>query len=150
MDKALASHSAIKHVALAVFALLAMPASATPFFFSTGNVTNLMATATRPESPGKFEIESADDFALTSSTTINSATFTGLLTGGATIANIGEVRVEIYRVFPADSNVARTSGPPTFSTSQVPTRVNSPSDVEVDDRDTASGDLSFTTSVLNP
>jgi hypothetical protein len=59
----------------------------------------------------------------------------------------GEVVVEIYRVFPALSDVNRTSGPPTFSTSQVPTRVNSPSDVEHDGRATSSGDLTFTTKV---
>src|SRR5205823_2924209 len=107
-------------------------------------------TATRPASTGKFEIESADDFVLTSPTSITSATFTGLLTGGATIANIGEVRVEIYRVFPKDSDVGRTSGPPTFSTSQVPTRVNSPSDVALDTRDSgAVGELSFTTTQLS-
>jgi len=137
----------------AMLALVALPAWATPFFFSTGNVTNLMATATRPDSTGKFEIESADDFVVPtlsgpSNTTINSATFTGLLTGGATIADIGEVRVEIYRVFPALSDVGRTSGPPTFSTPEVPTRVNSPSDVELVDRDTASGNLTFTISDL--
>ena len=126
--------------------LTALPAEATPFTFNTGGVTNLMATATRPSSPGKFEIESADDFFLTSGTSITSATFTGLLTGAA---NIGEVRVEIYRVFSADSNVARTSGPPTFSTPEVPTRVNSPADVEFADRDTATGNLSFTTTLLN-
>ena len=100
---------------------------------------------------GKFEIESADDFVLTGATSITKATFTGLLTGGATPANIGEVRVEIYRVFPALSDVGRTSGPPTFSTPQVPTRVNSPSDVELDDRDTSPspGNLTFSTKVLS-
>src|SRR5215470_19681328 len=100
----------------AVLALLFLtdPAAASPFFFSTGNPDGKIATATRPESAGKFEIESADDFVLTGPTRITSATFTGLITG-ATAANIGEVRIEIYRVFPADSNVARTSGPPTFS-----------------------------------
>jgi hypothetical protein len=105
--------------------------------------------ASRPESTGKIEIEAADDFVTTASQTlITSATFTGLLTGGATTANIGEVVVEIYRVFPNDSNVARTSGPPVFSTSQVPTRVNSPSDVEFQGRDSAAGELSYTTSVV--
>src|SRR5215470_2112662 len=123
--------------AIGVCLLGVVPAAADSFSFSTGAVTNLMATATRPESPGKFEIESADDFFLSSATSITSATFTGLLTGGATTSNIGELRVEIYRVFPADSDVTRTSGPPTFSTPQVPTRVNSPSDVEFDDRDTS-------------
>jgi hypothetical protein len=116
--------------------------------FSTGNPDGLIATATRPESAGKFEIESADDFVLTSPTSVTSATFTGLLTGGATTANIGNVVVEIYRVFPALSDVGRTSGPPVFSTPQVPTRVNSPSDVELDGRDSSSGDLTFSTKVL--
>ena len=107
------------------------------FFFSTGNANNLMATATRPESPSKFEIEAADDFVLTAPTTLTSATFTGLLT--TPVPTVAQVRVEIYRVFPNDSDVARTSGPPTFSTSQVPTRVNSPSDVALDDRDSTAG-----------
>src|SRR5712675_1042608 len=107
-----------------------------------------MAMASRPESAGgKFEIESADDFALTKTTSITSATFTGLVTGNE---SVGEGRVEIYRVFPKDSDVGRTSGPPTFSTPQVPTRVNSPSDVALDDRDsTAGGGLTFSTSVLS-
>jgi hypothetical protein len=126
--------------------LFVVPAVAGPLFFSTGNPDGRMAAATQPSSPGKFEIETSDDFVLTSQSSINSATFVGLLSGGT---NIGEVRVEIYRVFPADSNVARTSGPPTFSTPEVPTRVNSPSDVEFDDRDTALGDLTFTTTLLN-
>ncbi len=106
-----------------------------------------IATATRPSSAGKFEIESADDFVLTTGTNITSATFTGLITGTSPISSIGEVRVEIYRVFPADSDVGRTTGPPTFSTPEVPTRVNSPSDVELEDRDTspAPGNLTFST-----
>jgi PEP-CTERM motif len=125
--------------------LSATPVSARVFFFSTGSPDGKIATASRPETWGKFEIESADDFALTSSTAINRATFTGLLTGGN---HVGEVRVEIYRVFPNDSAVKRTSGPPTFSTPRVPTRVNSPSDVELTDRDTASHNLTFSTRVL--
>jgi hypothetical protein len=132
-------------IVLSLAALLSVPAAADPFFFSTGNPNGLMAVATRPSTAGKFEIEAGDDFVLTSPTIINSATFVGLLTNGATV---GQVRVEIYRIFPKDSNVGRTSGPPTFSTPQVSTRVNSPSDVEFDDRDTASGNLSFTTTDL--
>ena len=110
--------------------LTTMPAAATPFFFSTGSPDGKMATASRPASAGKFEIESADDFVLTQSTSLTNATFTGLLTGAAPVADIRQVVVEIYRVFPKDSDVGRTSGPPTFSTSHVPTRVNSPSDNE--------------------
>jgi hypothetical protein len=105
-----------------------------------------MATASRPESAGgKFEIESADDFILGTKTSITGATFTGLLTNRAPLSSIGDVRVEFYRVFPNDSDVGRTSGSPPFSTPQVPARLNSPSDVELEDRDTASGNLTFTT-----
>ena len=138
-------------IAVLTFAAMVMPlpAAADPFFFSTGNPDGKIATAARPESTGKFEIETGDDFGLTSRTLINQATFTGLLTGGSTIANVGQVVVEIYRVFPNDSNVARTSGPPVFATPQVPTRVNSPSDVALDSRDSSSKSLSFQTSVLN-
>ena len=133
----------------AVSMLAAAQAWADPYSFSTGNVTNQMAVATRPSSPGKFEIEAGDDFLTTQQTTITSASFTGLLVGAGAAPTIGEIVVEMYRVFPSDSNVARTSGPPTFSTSQVPTRVNSPSDVAFDSRDSAtSGELSFTTTVL--
>jgi hypothetical protein len=124
--------------------LFALPAAADTTFFSTGNPDGKMATATRPSSAGKFEIESADDFVLTHTTSITDATFTGLLSGGATVSDIGEVRVEIYLVFPKNSDVGRTSGPPTFSTPNVPTRVNSPSDVELADRDNTSGNLTFT------
>ena len=131
--------------------LVVHSANADVFSFNTGIVTNAIATASRPETAGKFEIESADDFVTTGiQTSITSATFTGLLTGGATTANVGEVRVEIYRVFPALSDTSRTSGPPTFSTTQVPTRVNSPSDVALLDRSTTSGTLTFTTSLLSP
>jgi len=125
--------------------LPAVPAAADTTFFSTGGPDGSMATASRPESAGgKFEIESADDFILSTTTSITGATFTGLLTNRAPLSSVGEVRVEIYRVFPSDSNVGRTSGSPPFSTPQVPARLNSPSDVELEDRDTASGNLNFT------
>lgn len=129
---------------------LALPAAAEPFSFSTGGPTNFMASATRPDTAGKFEIESADDFILASPTAITHATFTGLLTGAN--PTIGQVVVEIYRVFPNDSDVGRTSGPlttPPFSTDKVPTRANSPSDVAFASRDSTAGELSFTTQVLN-
>jgi hypothetical protein len=113
---------------------------------------NSMAAASRPGSGGVFEIESADDFVLTTSTSITGASFIGLLVPGiGGIPSISEIVIEIYRVFPNDSNVGRTSGPPTFSTPEVPTRVNSPSDVATDSRDSATaGDLTFLTALLNP
>ena len=132
---------------LALTALCVGTAAADPFFFSTGDPDGKIATASRPSTAGKFEIETGDDFVLSTQTALHSATFVGLLTGGATPADIGEVRVEVYRVFPKDSDIGRTSGAPTFSTSQVPTRVNSPSDVALDDRD-SSGGLTFTTTPL--
>ncbi|HYP67622.1 MAG TPA: PEP-CTERM sorting domain-containing protein [Thiobacillaceae bacterium] len=139
--------------ALAVLGMLsslaAFPAAATAFSFSTGNTDGLMAMASRPGGGGLSEIETADDFVLTQGTQLTGASFTGLLTGGASVSDITSVTVEIYRIFPKDSDVNRTSGSPTFSTSQVPTRVNSPSDVAFASRDSTGG-LSFTTNELNP
>ena len=99
----------LKTLAALAFAavMMPLPAAADPFFFSTGNPDGRIATAARPESAGKFEIESADDFGLTAQTSITGATFTGLLTG--VTPNIGQVVVEIYRVFPNNSDVGRTS-----------------------------------------
>jgi hypothetical protein len=111
------------------------------FNFSTGNPTNAMASASRPDLPGSFEIESADDFVTGSQTSINSASFTGLIVPGAGgTPSVSQVTVEIYRVFPLDSTL-----PPT---GQVPTRNNSPSDVALDSRDSAAGSLNFTTVAL--
>jgi hypothetical protein len=140
---------ALSIVTVAVLLFWSEPASAVPFFFSTGNVDGLMATASRPSSTGKIEIESADDFVVSGGTLkLTSATFQGLIPTGAPLSSIESVRVEIYRVFPADSDVGRTSGPPTFSNlPQVPTRVNSPSDVAFDSRETGSG-LTFTPGVV--
>jgi hypothetical protein len=138
----------------AVIALSTAPAPADVFHFSTGTVLNNMAVDTRPGVPGKFEIEAGDDFVLTAPTAVTHATFTGLLTnpqfnGGIPPSSVNSVTVEIYRVFPNLSNVGRTSGPPTFSTFQVPTRVNSPSDVELDDRNSPGGTLSFSVKALS-
>ena len=111
-----------------------------------------IAIATRPSTASSFEIEAGDDFVATSPVSINSASFVGLVVpGGAGTPMVQDLVLEIYRVFPKDSNVARTSGPPTFSTPQVPTRVNSPADVAFESRDSAAvWELTFTMSVLNP
>ena len=142
----------VRAAVLVVAALLTWsgPAIAVPFFFSTGNTDGKIATASRPSSTGKIEIESADDFVVTGGNlSLTSATFQGLIPTGASLSSIGSVGVEIYRVFPLDSDVTRTSGAPTFSTSQVPTRVNSPSDVEFASRDSGSGGgLTFTPGIL--
>src|SRR5437588_308532 len=123
----------------AVMCLAASAPAAQTFFFSTGDPDGRMATASRPESAGKVEIESADDFVLPSATTVNQATFTGLLPAGLSLGDVSSVTVEIYRVFPNDS-----ANPPD---GRVPTRVNSPSDVAFLTRDNSAG-LSFTTTLL--
>jgi hypothetical protein len=124
-------------------ALLASPAvTAEQFFFTTGSPDGLLGTASRPDVGGKTEIESADDFTTTASaTSLTSATFTGLITGTTTLPSISDVVVEIYRIFPKDSDTTRTP--------QVPSRANSPSDVEFVGRDTAAGNLTFSTTILD-
>jgi hypothetical protein len=125
--------------------------STTSFFFSTGNPDGKIGTASHPVAGATPEFETGDDFVTTTETTISSATFVGLVPSTVNLAtDITDINIEIYRVFPKDSNVARTSGPPTFSTPNAPTRVNSPSDIVFNDRDSANGDVTFTTSVLNP
>lgn len=121
------------------------------FAFSTGIPDGKIATISEPSNAHNFnvEYESADDFVLPTQTVLTHATFTGLLIGGATLNNVSDVTVEIYRVFPKDSDVGRTSGPPVFSTPKVPTRVNSPSDVAFESRDSAAGELSFRAQVLS-
>jgi hypothetical protein len=135
--------------ALCAALFLGAPVLADPYFFSTGDPDGLIATASRPDSPGKIEIESADDFVLTDMTQISSATFTGLLPSGTPLSNIADARVEIYRTFPNDANVGRTSGAPNFSTPNVPTRVNSPSDVAFADRSALANTLMFTPGVIS-
>ena len=115
----------------------AVPATADTLLFSTGNPDGLLGSASRPSTVGRAEVESADDFLFTSSTQITSATFTGLI---PTASSVSRVVVEIYRVFPLDSDSARTPN--------VLTRVNSPSDVAFDSRSSASS-LSFSTTVLS-
>lgn len=126
-----------------LIALGAQGAAGAPFF-STGNPDGKMAMASRP-GPGSGtdqETEAADDFPLTAPTAIGSASFVGLLPSGAPLSSIQQVVVEIYRVFPLDSNTGRTIN--------VPTRANSPSDVDLDSRDSVGGTLTFTATVLNP
>jgi hypothetical protein len=122
---------------LTMLALVLLPprASASSFFFSTGSPDGLIGTLSRPASAGLVQTETADDFLLDECVLINQATFTGLLPMGASVASINSVEIEIYHVFPVDSDTNRTPA--------VVTRMNSPSDVEIDDatRDTLDGSL---------
>jgi hypothetical protein len=136
MFKAILSCSAL----LAVTSTVALADS---FTFTTGSPDGKIATLSRSASAGKLETETADDFVTTASTTfITSATFTGLLVGGATPANVKNIEIELYHVFPLDSTVP-TDG-------HVLSRANSPSDDDFAAADGALGQLSFTTKVLNP
>lgn len=131
--------------ALCAFTMAASPAAraapATAFTFSTGSPDGKLASGSRPSNAGKLEIESADDFVLASQTSISSASFTGLLTAGAAPATIKSIVLEIYRVFPLDSNDPASG--------EVPTRVNSPSDVAFKSRSSGASELTFATTVLN-
>ncbi len=127
---------------------LAPRASADSFFstfFSTGNPDGKIGTLSRPASAGMVQTETADDFILSQSMVINSATFTGLLPSLAPLpASIDKVEIEIYHVFPADS-----ANPPSGN---VPTRDNSPADVEIDSatRDSSNSSLSFKPMLVSP
>jgi hypothetical protein len=121
---------------------LATPAWAAPFFFSTVTPDGLLGALSQPASTGTLETEAADDFILTATTSIAQATITGLIPAGTPLANIRNVEIEVYHVFPRDSGAP--SG-------KVPSRVNSPADVEIDSatRDGDLGTLEFTASVLD-
>jgi hypothetical protein len=130
---------------LCALLFLASRASADPFSFSTGMPDGKIGTLSRPASAGLVQTETADDFILNECVLINQATFTGLLTSVAAVpSTITDVEVEIYHVFPVDSDTSRTPA--------VPTRQNSPSDVEIDDatRDSLDGSLGFSTMMLSP
>jgi hypothetical protein len=131
---------------LTMLALVTLPAraSASSFSFSTGAPDGLIATLSRPASAGLIQTETADDFVLDECVLINQATFTGLFPMGAPLPSINRVEIEIYHVFPVDSDTNRTPA--------VVTRMNSPSDVEIDDatRDSLDGSLSADATVVNP
>ena len=122
---------------------LATPAWADPFFFSTGDPDGLLGTLSQPASASNLETETADDFNLTETTSIAQATITGLIPSGTPLADISNVEVEVYHVFPKDS-----TDPPSGN---VPARANSPADVEIDTatRDGSLGTLAFNASLLD-
>jgi hypothetical protein len=137
-----------RSLAAAAVLAVASTAGAQTVFISTGAPDGRLGSATNPSSAGVIERETGDDFLLANHTRVTAASFWGLLPTGLGTSGINAFTVEIYRVFPLDSDVGRTSGPPTFSTPQVPTRVNSPSDVALDSRDLGSG-LSLNASLLS-
>src|SRR5438876_199766 len=119
-----------------VFAILAFgiwgatPAWAATFSCTAGTPDGKLGALSRRASPGKLETETADDFILQQTTVITRATITGLLPSGTLPESIKELEIEMYHVFPLDS--ANPSG-------NVPSRVNSPSDAEIDSATRAKG-----------
>ena len=132
-----------KGAVLALGLLVATPLWSADFSFTTGNPDGLMGAASRRASPGKLETETADDFTLDQTTVISRATIVGLVPSGTQPQDIKEVEVEVYHVFPLDS-----ANPPS---GKVPSRANSPSDVEIGTATRAGnpGTLTFSTNVLN-
>lgn len=122
--------------------LISQLATAQTFSFTPGDPDGKVGALSRPASPGKVETETADDFALQQTTIINKATLKGLLPADTDVTKIKDVEVEIYHVFPLDS--APASG-------HVPSRTNSPSDVEIGTatRDGSAGTLKFSATVEN-
>ncbi len=125
-------------------AFVNLPAPAASFAFSTGAPDGKIATLSRPVNGSATQTETADDFLLSQLTSLQSATFTGLLPSGSPVSSISQVEIEFYHVFPADS-----ANPPSGN---VPARKNSPADAEIASatRDSLAGTLSFTGTVLNP
>jgi hypothetical protein len=130
---------------------LATPACADLLSFSTGTPDGLLGALSQPTASETLETETADDFLLSQATFISGAVIVGLIPPGTPLADISNVEVEVYHVFPTDSDVGRTLGPPLFPTAEVPARLNSPADVEIDDatRDGSDGTLQFSTDLLS-
>ena len=135
------------HGLLAALSVMVLSGAAsaqdTRFFVSTGNTDGKLGALSRRPSADKKETETADDFDLKQTTVITGATITGVLVPATPLANIANVEVEMYHVFPLDS--VTPSG-------NVPSRVNSPSDVEIASatRDAVQGTLRFATTLLDP
>jgi hypothetical protein len=138
----LAAKAGLIGAILTVGTMLAAPVCAASFTFDTGAPDGkLGALSRRPAGAGKLETETADDFLLQQTTVIKGATIRGLVPTGTPAASVVNVEVEIYHLFPLDSVI-----PPSGN---VPSRANSPSDVEIDSATRAgdAGSLQFATSV---
>jgi len=145
LRRSLLNPACILAICLSLSALLLPPRTwADSFSFSTGSPDGLIGTLSRPASAGLIQTETADDFILSECVLITEATFTGLLLMAASPTSINRVEVEIYHVFPVDSDTNRTPA--------VVTRMNSPSDVEIGDatRDTLNGSLTANAMLINP
>src|SRR5215469_3799548 len=127
---------------LAFAASFVAAARADQFSFSTGSPDGKLGALSRPTGSQGVETEAADDFVLTQPTVLSGATVHGLIIGTA-VSNISRVEVEVYHIFPLDSDTDRTPA--------VPTRTNSPSDHEIGTatRDSNEGTLIFVASEVS-
>jgi hypothetical protein len=132
-------------VLAAMFFSGAAAAQNTQVIVNTGNPDGKLGALSRRPSSGKLETETADDFVLNQTTVISGATITGLISPATSLANITNVEVEFYHVFPQDS------ANPDPLAGNVPSRFNSPSDVEIDSatRDGSLGTLRSAVRLLN-
>jgi IPT/TIG domain len=114
------------------------------FTFSTGAPDGAMAMLSRPgpTSGPALATETADDFLLSVETLVSQASFTGLVPANTPASAVSQVVVEIYRVFPNDSDPARSPA--------VPSRDQSPADTAFLTRDSASNGLTFQPIILAP
>ena len=132
------SNLASTFTVLAVVSLFNLSQGGAATLYSNDAPNGLIGVGSRPGVGGKIEIEAADDFILPVGGTVTGATFTGIITGTSPV--MGSLDVEIYRVFPKDSDTGRTPN--------VVTRTNSPSDVAFDIR-ISPADLFFTVSTIS-
>jgi hypothetical protein len=120
-------HALARTLVFSLLGFTAGAASAATVLYNNDFPDGRIGTASRPASAAG-ERETGDDFFLSTGASITGAAFTGLMPANA---NVSKVVVEIYRVFPKDSQ-----DPPS---GKVPTRVNSPSDNALDSRESGSG-----------
>jgi len=122
-------------LAIVLFAF-AVPSRADLILWDT--LTPSGALATTSQGNAAIPSETADDFFFLSSTApafrLDRITINGLFSNPSAV--ITNVHVELYRVFPRDSNTTRTP---------VVSRVNGPSDDDFAAFDSTQGSLSFTT-----
>jgi len=151
-SKQLPNSSVARRIAVGLLAALAVVALSsaasaqdTKFFVSTGNADGKLGALSRRPSTDKLETETADDFFLKQTTVIAGATIAGLISPATPLRNITNVEVELYHVFPLDS------ANPDPLAGKVPSRFNSPSDVEIDSatRDASLGSLRFAVRLLD-
>jgi len=121
---------------------LGTPALADYFHFTTGDPDHRIGAGIRLATASQVEIEAGDDFVLDRETLIWHASITGLLPPNVPLSDVQDVSIEIYRVFPRDSDPARKI--------QVPTRTNSPSDDAFDERQSFEFELFFEVTLIDP